>query len=450
MALQATSNPLRSSETPLRGSHLQGALPPANYPPAAGKLLRSPARQVALHSRVSAQTVGNSQKSVIGPRRAVSPGALATSARLTSTRGPAKALASTPAAATGGIAGGGPSYQTLLAGLHALVAQPDTRSGSSLVAAGGPSAEPELREGASGQAVKTLQQRLLSLGFDPKGVDGAFGPDTLAAVRAFQSHEGIAVDGIVGPQTWGKLEQGQPATGSSQPASGSGPLLKEGATGSAVAQLQQRLTALGFDPKGVDGIFGPATLAAVKAFQAHEGIAVDGVVGPQTWGRLGIQAGPAAPSSASSFDQAIAAGAENLVASGYVYPPNDTSQYYYVPDQVGCCADFACDSVGKAGFDLGQAISAAGDNPHYCPSLVDYFKADQEFIPGGPGGAQVGDLVFFDWGDGQADHVAVVTAVDSTGQPTQIAESYDFNLPAHVTNQVSLGNIMGYGRVVNT
>ena len=319
--------------------------------------------------------------------------------------------------------------------------------GLSPVAAGGPSSEPELCEGATGPAVKTLQQRLLSLGFDPKGVDGVFGPNTLAAVRAFQGHEGIAVDGVVGPQTWSKLD-GSAATGHPQPV-GSGPLLQEGATGSAVAQLQQRLTALGFDPKGVDGIFGPATLAAVKAFQAHEGIAVDGVVGPQTWGRLGIQGG-AVPASGGNFDRAIAAAADNLVASGYVYPPNDTNQYYYVPDKVGCCADFACDSVGKAGFDLGQAISSAGDNPHYCPSIVDYFKAHQEFIPGGPGGAQVGDLVFFDWGDGEADHVAVVTAVDASGRPSQIAESYDFNQPAHLTNEVSLSNIMGFGRVVST
>ncbi len=395
----------------------------------------------------AAPTPLRSRKNFPGPSRAASPGALAVPARPASAGKQATALPGWPAPASPGGAGGGPSYRVLLAGLHALVAPSGTGAGSPPVAAGGPSAEPELCEGASGQAVRTLQQRLLSLGFDPKGVDGIFGPNTLAAVRAFQAHAGIAVDGVVGPQTWGKLD-GSAATGSPR-SSGSGPLLREGAMGNAVAQLQQRLTVLGFDPKGVDGIFGPATLAAVKAFQAHAGIAVDGIVGPQTWGRLGIQAGSAVPASASSFDGAIAAAADSLVASGYVYPPNDTTQYYYVPDKVGCCADFACDSVSKAGFNLGQAISAAGDDPHYCPSMVDYFKAHQEFIPGGPGGAKVGDLVFFDWGDGAADHVAVVTAVDSSGQPTQIAESYDFNLPAHVTDQVSLGCIMGYGRVVS-
>jgi len=36
----------------------------------------------------------------------------------------------------------------------------------------------------------------------------------------------------------------------------------------------------------VDGVFGPMTLAAVRAFQLYAGLTVDGVVGPMTWGAL--------------------------------------------------------------------------------------------------------------------------------------------------------------------
>lgn len=55
-----------------------------------------------------------------------------------------------------------------------------------------------------------------------------------------------------------------------------------GSRGTAVSQLQQDLTSLGFDTYGVDGIFGPNTYNAVVRFQQSRGLAVDGIVGPKT------------------------------------------------------------------------------------------------------------------------------------------------------------------------
>jgi LysM repeat protein len=75
----------------------------------------------------------------------------------------------------------------------------------------------------------------------------------------------------------------------SAPAQGSGPLVRKGSKGDPVRRMQERLKELGHDPKGADGVFGPNTEAAVKAFQAAHGLATDGVVGPQTWGKLGIK-----------------------------------------------------------------------------------------------------------------------------------------------------------------
>jgi hypothetical protein len=55
-----------------------------------------------------------------------------------------------------------------------------------------------------------------------------------------------------------------------------------------VAEIQRLLRDAGYDPGPIDGIFGAKTTAAVAAFQAVEGIVVDGEVGPQTAARLGL------------------------------------------------------------------------------------------------------------------------------------------------------------------
>lgn len=80
------------------------------------------------------------------------------------------------------------------------------------------SAYPQLRQGARGAWVSTLQQKLNAKGYH-LSVDGAFGPKTDAAVRAFQRSRGLVVDGIVGPKTWGALNGGG-AVNNPPPASG--------------------------------------------------------------------------------------------------------------------------------------------------------------------------------------------------------------------------------------
>jgi peptidoglycan hydrolase-like protein with peptidoglycan-binding domain len=68
-----------------------------------------------------------------------------------------------------------------------------------------------------------------------------------------------------------------------------------GETGKRVSDLQARLNALGAEPPlKPDGIFGPKTLAAVRAFQKAHGLKVDGLVGPLTTAALRARV-PAAP-----------------------------------------------------------------------------------------------------------------------------------------------------------
>ncbi len=69
---------------------------------------------------------------------------------------------------------------------------------------------------------------------------------------------------------------GKPHTPDARPA-----LLRRGSTGNSVRDLQQTLSALGY-PVKADGMFGPATERAVRAFQRDHRLAVDGTAGPAT------------------------------------------------------------------------------------------------------------------------------------------------------------------------
>jgi peptidoglycan hydrolase-like protein with peptidoglycan-binding domain len=138
---------------------------------------------------------------------------------------------------------------------------------------------PLVRQGDQQHPVQTLQYLLRARGH-AVAVDGVFGPATAAAVRAFQQSRNLAADGIVGPQTWSALVI----------------TVRLGSQGDAVRGVQEEFSQreLSGNPNAglaVDGIFGPATDAAVRGFQQalHLDIpsfAVDGMVGPVTWQAL--------------------------------------------------------------------------------------------------------------------------------------------------------------------
>lgn len=79
---------------------------------------------------------------------------------------------------------------------------------------------PILKQGSSGPDVTALQRKLKSLGFDPKGVDGNFGPGTRAAVIAFQQSKGLQADGMAGPATMAALESANAVSGGAAGSSG--------------------------------------------------------------------------------------------------------------------------------------------------------------------------------------------------------------------------------------
>ena len=134
----------------------------------------------------------------------------------------------------------------------------------------------------------------------PVEIDGVFGSGTREQVINFQRYYNLTADGIVGSATWEKMYRlylsirdgtntppRTPPRGQTYP----GTALRRGSTGQNVVQIQQWLSGLSqvyssIPSVNVDGIFGPATERAVRAFQSLFSLTVDGIAGRQTWNRL--------------------------------------------------------------------------------------------------------------------------------------------------------------------
>ena len=130
----------------------------------------------------------------------------------------------------------------------------------------------DLSAGDAAPLVVRGVQRLLRQHGASLVVDGLFGPLTAAAVAEVQSDQGLPPNGDVDTSTWVSLVVP------------TGP----GSVGDAVRGVQ------GFDPAGrvgvpalvVDGVYGPATTAAVAEYQRRWGLTIDGLAGRETWSFL--------------------------------------------------------------------------------------------------------------------------------------------------------------------
>ena len=64
-----------------------------------------------------------------------------------------------------------------------------------------------------------------------------------------------------------------------------------GSSGDEVVRIQSRLSAWGYYNGGIDGLYGYLTYSAVRQFQMKNGLAVDGIAGPETLAALGLPTG---------------------------------------------------------------------------------------------------------------------------------------------------------------
>ena len=174
-------------------------------------------------------------------------------------------------------------------------------------------APPILARGARGEAVRIVQQQLITVGLTLfGGADGVYGSATVATLKVFQKSKSLIATGAVdagtaailanaaaavSPPTTTEPPPPAPPTTPAPPAPPpatpppapppatppAGDVLSLGSRGEAVKTMQRQLIAVGIVVfGGADGVFGPATQTALKQFQTQAGLPASGVLDEAT------------------------------------------------------------------------------------------------------------------------------------------------------------------------
>ena len=149
-----------------------------------------------------------------------------------------------------------------------------------------------LMKGSSGNAVVSLQQALVELGFLSGNADGVFGAGTHNAVVAFQEKNSYPATGVVDANLQAFIYSGKPKnykgikTDVKTLAPIEGITIRLNDQGYQVSKVQTRLAELGYYTGDVSGKYTSATRTAVKNFQKKNGLTADGVCGEATQNKL--------------------------------------------------------------------------------------------------------------------------------------------------------------------
>ena len=151
---------------------------------------------------------------------------------------------------------------------------------------------------SEGDDVRSYQKRLVELGYlDAKNVTGKFNQPTVLATKAFQTMNGLKVDGAAGPQSLRLIYSNDALDANGVRVGDKGAshtqdtvvseVLTAGMSGEQVRALQSRLAQLGYlSASFVSGTYDDATMQAVRQFQTANGLSVDGAAGSATQSRL--------------------------------------------------------------------------------------------------------------------------------------------------------------------
>jgi len=119
-------------------------------------------------------------------------------------------------------------------------------------------------QGLDQELIRDVQRQLKGLGFNPGAVDGNYGEQTAAALRAYQQAYRLPVTGRLDEATVRSLlpEQFEASRATFEVSITIDPSNRE-----VIRPAQRQLKALGFNPGAIDGNFGSQTAAALRAYQ---------------------------------------------------------------------------------------------------------------------------------------------------------------------------------------
>jgi len=151
------------------------------------------------------------------------------------------------------------------------------------------------------ESVRAAQRRLIDLGFLAGSADGVYGPKTEAALREYQSQNGLEPTGHLDALTLERLTHIDPSNATPKDA-------------------QQRLIDLGYLQGTADGVIGPRSVEALKRFQRFNGLEPNGKATAETLEALFSSEAIPLPASLSpgSTGPAVKRLQERLIQFGFM------------------------------------------------------------------------------------------------------------------------------------
>nr|AIF26048.1 putative bH1295 protein [uncultured bacterium Ad_125_D08] len=220
---------------------------------------------------------------------------------------------------------------------------------------------PEYLDGQR-DVLRRAQRRLIDMGYLKGGADGLYGPKTKAALRAFQTDNGLEVTGHLDQATYDALTSVSPDNATAK-------------------DIQQALIDLGYLEGRADGIIGPRSTAALRLFQRANGLSPTGRADDYTLTLLFSGSAVAMPAPLASGDSgdAVTALQQRLIQFGFLSGEADGSYGKSTSDAV---RSFQKHLIAQGYSDGIEANGVASPLTQFCLYSDEYSTYLRDVAPG--------------------------------------------------------------------